>query len=485
MAQDAQARQASNKVGFTEGVARFIWGDLNAYLGKDGEIHQIERALGAIRGLAILGLVPVMLYGAVSSYCTGSACTPQWIWGDYLMVLRGMSVAALSAIAAFAAGGILGFLFGVPRWGEAPAGQAPAQPQPSAPAPAASPSATPPATIGQTAAPAALGEAGSQAALQAAKPQEGTTQPAPSSPATPTPAASSIAPTTGRVRPNTGLEKVMDWLTTLIVGLGLVHLSQAIEYMRKTSEWVTAAIAGNAGLTPPTNFAAGAAILIPYTIAGFLLVYLWAQRYMGREMALAEQESQLLQHMKEQAKVAAKEESARTRSDVARISETLFNLGPLAADSMVSISQRIEDSAAVSTEALAGVDPAIVDDIVKRYASARAYMDEPIRGFGQAYADGIRFDADIRRLSQGIALFEVTLIVSATVAEELTEPVVFLLHHTLPNPVRRVQPQNNVAKLSVLCAGSFFAGAVVVGTKTKLALDLAALPEVPQDFRDN
>lgn len=70
-------------------------------------------------------------------------------------------------------------------------------------------------------------------------------------------------------------------------------------------------------------------------------------------------------------------------------------------------------------------------------------------------------------------------------AGRLTAPVVFLLHHTLPNPVRRVQPQANAATLVVLSAGSFVAGAVVVGSNIKLALDLAALPDVPQDFRDN
>lgn len=129
MAAHVQARPTDTNIGWTEKVAHFIWGDLQAYVGKDGEILQIERALGAIRGLAILGLFPVMIYGAVSAYCTGGACAPLWPWGDWMMVLRGMSVAALAAIAAFAAGGILGFLFGVPRWGETPAGQAPAQPQ--------------------------------------------------------------------------------------------------------------------------------------------------------------------------------------------------------------------------------------------------------------------------------------------------------------------------------------------------------------------
>src|SRR6185503_19347391 len=174
-------------------LLRFVWGEPATY--KDGNVAQIERALCTIRGFAILGLVPVMIYGGISGYC-GSHCGPS---AGALAVVRELSITLLAAIAAFSVGGMLGFLFGLPRWGDAPQGTLVMQPGHDAPAKERKDGEKP-------------------AAAGAPEKPAGNAAPAGARP--------------NRVRPNTGLEKVMDWLTTLIVGLGLVHVRRAIEEAR-------------------------------------------------------------------------------------------------------------------------------------------------------------------------------------------------------------------------------------------------------------
>src|SRR5687768_17476365 len=98
-----------------ESLAHFIWGTPN--MDRDGNVVQIERALSAIRGFSILGLFPVMVVGGLAGYCAGgcdASDATSSIW-------RGIGVALLAGISSFATGALLGFLFGLPRWSDAPA----------------------------------------------------------------------------------------------------------------------------------------------------------------------------------------------------------------------------------------------------------------------------------------------------------------------------------------------------------------------------
>jgi hypothetical protein len=459
-----------------ERFGRFIWGDPDARVRKNGTVRQIERAISAIRGFSMLGLIPVVAYGAVAAYCSGAGCVD--LWGGTMGVLRGMSLALLAALSAFAAGGMLGFVFGLPRWGESPAVQQTVVQQSPQTQPGAAGSQQTVTATAQT-----DGASVEAKAAEAGQPKSAATRGDPPNANASAPNGQGAAGGTrgSRVRPNTGLEKVMDWLTTLIVGLGLVHLRDGIGYVKKTSGWVTAAIAGSPGIEPSTNFAAGAAILIPYAIAGFFLVYLWAQRYMGREMAQADYESQLLEDVKDE----LEKKNEKALDTVAKVTEQMLNRLPDGARSMQTVRGAQDFVVPSATQELEGVDHATAGDIARRYAAARAWEDEPMMSFGPEQAGGWRMEGLVRQVADGMRLYEVSLAVKPVSGSELKGEVVFLLHHTLPNPVRRVQAVNSVATLIVHCTGAFVAGAIVVESGTRLALDLAQLPNAPQDFKDN
>lgn len=69
---------------------------------------------------------------------------------------------------------------------------------------------------------------------------------------------------------NSNLIKVSDWLTTIIIGLGLVNLGKIVPGLRSLATALHAPLGGGryAGTI-------GLSILIAGVVAGFLLVYLW------------------------------------------------------------------------------------------------------------------------------------------------------------------------------------------------------------------
>ncbi|MFJ2682240.1 hypothetical protein ACIOYV_00705 [Pseudomonas sp. NPDC087342] len=78
-------------------------------------------------------------------------------------------------------------------------------------------------------------------------------------------------------RPNTNLEEVSDWLTKIIVGLGLVHLKDINAYILKISH--TAAASLNATPTP-RDVSVAMALVIGFVVLGFLFGYLYTRLFL-------------------------------------------------------------------------------------------------------------------------------------------------------------------------------------------------------------
>jgi hypothetical protein len=91
---------------------------------------------------------------------------------------------------------------------------------------------------------------------------------------------------------NSNLIKVSDWLTTIVIGLGLVNLGKLVPAVRSLSHALEAPL-GNA----PYSGAIGIAVLIVGLLAGFILDYLWTSIRV-REL-LEESERQSEEHVPE------------------------------------------------------------------------------------------------------------------------------------------------------------------------------------------
>jgi hypothetical protein len=80
---------------------------------------------------------------------------------------------------------------------------------------------------------------------------------------------------------NTNLEQVSDWLTKIIVGVGLVQIGRAVPALSKLAESLKAPLGGQA-----SSGAFGLGITISYFLLGFLLLYLWSRVLAAREFRL-------------------------------------------------------------------------------------------------------------------------------------------------------------------------------------------------------
>ena len=73
-------------------------------------------------------------------------------------------------------------------------------------------------------------------------------------------------------RGNTNLEQVSDWLTKIIVGVGLVQIGRALPALSKLASDLKAPLGGQA-----SSAAFGLGTAISYALLGFFFVYLWSR----------------------------------------------------------------------------------------------------------------------------------------------------------------------------------------------------------------
>jgi hypothetical protein len=218
-----------------------------------------------VQFIAVFGFVLIFLYGVSQSRDTG----------QLLAIVGG---AGLLAMGAALMGTVVGFLFGLPR---SPRGVAPAASQ-SAP----------------------------QANTQQGTPPAGT----PPAGTTPSPTVASPQPAAQvTYGANTNLEDISDWLTKILVGVGLTQLPALSD---KVNELVTFSAQALGSGTSAQPVAAG--LLGTYFVLGFMGTYLWARLRLAGALALSDAQ-QLRQELEE-----TKNEQAQTRTLARQAAEGEF-----------------------------------------------------------------------------------------------------------------------------------------------------------------
>ena len=79
--------------------------------------------------------------------------------------------------------------------------------------------------------------------------------------------------------PNTNLEQVSDWLTKIIVGVGLVQVGRALPALTRLAGSLNDPLGGQ-----PYGGAFGLGLTIFYALLGFLFLYLWSRTDFTREL---------------------------------------------------------------------------------------------------------------------------------------------------------------------------------------------------------
>ena len=127
---------------------------------------------------------------------------------------------------------------------------------------------------------------------------------------------------TNGIEANTNLEQISDWLTKILVGVGLTQISQATTAIEKFAAYNGPALGGG---RPGEVCAVSIGIL--YSFCGFLVSFLWARLYLGSEMRSADASEQLAQ-LKEEVKQQVSDMQRQVDSDAKALNAVRRQLEP-------------------------------------------------------------------------------------------------------------------------------------------------------------
>jgi hypothetical protein len=291
--------------------------------------------------------------------------------------------------------------------------------------------------------------------------------------------------------PSNNLEQVADWLTKILVGVGLVELGTLGTALAKVGDQVAKAV------TPaPTGTAVVTeVVIITFATIGFLASFLWTRIYYGGIQARAD--SDIVNW------VASKLEDQETRIDRAdKVAQKLASgkllpggaaaPAPIVTATMAtptgSVAITAEQEMPTGETAVAmppDLPEALRQQVDHFLHSGAAWNDDTVvRIFGNQPSE-----LNGRSLSGEITVQYEKALVIRLVAERHEGPpfgndVTFLLHPTFHARIRTIPVEgDDRAELEIYCTGWFTAGAILDAGQTLLEYDLRKLPGAPEWFK--
>lgn len=253
---------------------------------------------------------------------------------------------------------------------------------------------------------------------------------------------------------NDNLVQISDWLTKIIVGVGLTQITLLGPALVKIGEKLAPTF--NADPISGSNLAIGTVLY--FTITGFLSGYLWTRIHFYRLLAQTGRDVQKLEEELEQ-----KEKEISEKEKIAEQTlEELHALDNTYRD--VELSERI-----------------------KLFNNKSSESDDPNAGEfgGLATVNNRTLKAIVTTTTFDNERFNVSLTVESTAADKpLTGTVTFHLHPTFRSKIREVPVENGIAKLNLIAWGAFTVGVECDNGETRLELDLAKLADAPALFKE-
>lgn len=280
--------------------------------------------------------------------------------------------------------------------------------------------------------------------------------------------------------PSNNLEQVADWLTKILVGVGLVELGSLGSALAKVGEQVAKSVTP----TPIGTAIVTQVVIVAFATIGFLASFLWTRIYYGGIQARAD--SDIVNW------VASKLEDQETRIDRAdKVAEKLASgkllPGSTATPATSTVAVTAEQQVP-TTEPIAAIAADLPDELrqqVDRFLHTGVDWDDDtvVRIFGThpAALNGRSLSAEIT--VQYEKALVIRLVVERHEGAPLTGDVTFLLHPTFHARTRVVTVERDRAELEIYCTGWFTVGAIADRGQTLLEFDLRKVPRAPDWFK--
>lgn len=285
---------------------------------------------------------------------------------------------------------------------------------------------------------------------------------------------------------NNNLGQVSDWVTKIIVGLGLTNLYSMPSQLGRFGNHYGFLFGKYGDLIAES-------ILVYYSISGFLLGYLWTNINYILILTDADTQADDLADKEKRALKAGEMTEKLTKQAKERVAASDTRAAYEAVKALYSTATNNTENAEVMGFEDFGSMIALADkrmqDGLKAQNNLKLEDADPNKGRfgGLRDHDGKRIDASITTTSTP-GLFKVTISVMGTAAENKLqdgEVVVFALHPTFPEPVMVVMVKDGMATVEVIAWGAFTVGAVCNKGNVLLEYDLSTLPGAPKEFLEN
>jgi hypothetical protein len=277
-------------------------------------------------------------------------------------------------------------------------------------------------------------------------------------------------------RPSTNLEQVSDWLTKILIGVGLVELRQIGGTLASMGRMV----AGSLKDAPPGTEVVTQVVIVAFLIFGFIASFLWTRIYYGPLQTIADVNltARLRSILKELDNRISNQESATQNVETVT---KLLATGKLVAP---GVTPSKELSASLEENAVQKTLPAeILDKLAKFQKLDEDWNSDPNP---QLFPDALQ-EVNGRRLEAELAAdlkdyLVIKLRVRWLSGEPLNDRVVFLLHPTFKESILYKKPQNGMAEIEIYAEGWFTVVAILDEGKTILSYSLKNLPNAPAWF---
>lgn len=293
---------------------------------------------------------------------------------------------------------------------------------------------------------------------------------------------------------NNSLVEISDWLTKIIVGLGLVNLKEIPGYLISLGEYVQTASKYEGQLLNVYSIS----IVIYFGFLGLYIGYNYMRLVLSNKYKNAD--DNLTRKELEIAKVKvikAKEESLLKDKEIIQIksqvqekeqlTKTLINIANEPSLSKSNIQNALSSTNLNSKSEL---DKMIEEAKLKLKSGLLIHHNDPQKG--QWKSKSINNERELKATVEEEAkgLFKVKLEVVSTNPKnnplKNDDSILFALHHTFGDPpFKIVKIEKHTAELNFYCYGSFTVGAFADNGTTELELDLAELPGVSSYFKNH
>jgi len=298
---------------------------------------------------------------------------------------------------------------------------------------------------------------------------------------------------------NNSLVEISDWLTKIIVGLGLVNLKQIPDYLLSLGEYVRASSKYEGQLL--NIYSIG--IVIYFCFLGLYIGYNYMRLVLSNKYKYAddnmirkelEKANEKIQEVKEEIqekeiKIIQSQSLIQEKEQLAQSLITKINEPSISSADFESFVKKInEPNEAKSKNIKSEVDKMIDEAKLKLHKGLILNNQDPQKGQWKSKTINNERELKATVTEESKGLYHINLKVVSTNPKDNPlkngEYILFALHNTFGNPpFKLVKIDKQSAELNFYSYGSFTVGAFADNGSTELELDLAELPEVSSHFK--